>query len=452
MKNNNFFNNIKHIHFIGIGGISVSALAKLMLNKGKKVTGSDLLKTKITQELTHLGVEIFYSHKKNNIKGAELIVYTGAVKESNEELIEGKKLNIKCLERSEFLGLVAKEYKNIISVAGSHGKTTTCGMMASVFVEADVRPTVHMGGLADIIGGNLLIGDKEFFITEACEYKNSFLKTKQTVGVILNIENDHTDYFKNLKDIYNSFTKFFENSKDNNVIHEKYLGAIKKNNNNYITFSLSGNADYLAKNIKLTKSAHITFTVYFRGKNLGRFEIRSPLRHNVYNALATIAVARIFDIDVKTIKRGLKKFSGIKRRFEIVKKINDAVVIHDYAHHPTEIKSTINCCYELFKKPIICVFQPHTFSRTKSLMVEFLKSFEKCSKVIIAKTYAAREKPLKGGTGKDLCKNLKIAGVSAIYLNSFKKIKKYLYKNASKNQIILILGAGDIEELAYDII
>lgn len=449
MKNDILLKNLTNIHFIGIGGISLSALAKLMQAEGKNVTGSDANVSHITAELESLGIKVFIGHKKNNLQKPQLVVFSSAIKENNVELLEAKKLNIPVLERADFLGIVARQYKKIIAVSGSHGKTTTCGMLASIFICANLNPTVHIGGESKTTNGNLLIGKKDYFITEACEYKNSFLKTHQHLGVILNIENDHTDYFKDINQIYSSFGEFYNNSKEINVVEERYVDLINKNENKHITFSLSGNADYVAKDISLNEHFHTIFKVFNKEKDLGFFEILSPIKHNVYNALSCIATAIYYDIPLIKIKEGLKSFEGIKRRFEITGTLNNSLVIHDYAHHPTEIASTITACKAIYNKPITVVFQPHTYTRTKALMADFLKSFNDCSKIIITKTYAAREKSLKNGKARDLYDNLKIVGKNAFYFNSFKKVKKHLLKTVFEGEIILILGAGDIEKLAY---
>lgn len=450
MKIDNFLKNFSNIHFIGIGGISLSALAKLMLAFGKNVTGSDLTKSHITKELEDLGIKVFYKHKKKNIGQSDLVVFSGAIKENNPELVEANKKNLLVLERSEFLGLVAKQYKKIIAIAGTHGKTTTVGMLASIFKTAKLNPTVHIGGESEITNGNMLIGSRKFFITEACEYKDSYLTLDQNVGVILNIENDHTDHFKTPKDIYKSFSKFYNNSKDVCIIYEPHLSFINEKHQNVITFNLNNDTNYFAKNIELTKQKTYRFDVYYKGKKLNTFEIKSALKHNVYNALAAIAVSRHYKISIKNIKEGLLNFKGIKRRLETVGKVNEANVIHDYAHHPTEIKETIKSVKKLYNKKVVCVFQPHTYTRTKSLMVSFLKSFIKCEHVLIYKTYAAREKKLKEGSAKTLAENLSFIKPNTKYFVSFKQIKKHLKKISNKDHVILILGAGNIEDFAYN--
>jgi UDP-N-acetylmuramate--alanine ligase len=449
MKIDLLIQNITNIHFVGIGGISLSALAKLMRFYGKNVTGSDLKASHLTRELALLGIKVFIKHNKKNLKMADLIVFSGAVPANNSELIKAKKLKIPILERADFVGLITKEYNQVIAVSGSHGKTTTCGMLASIFIEAGLKPTVHIGGESKTTNGNMLIGEKDFFITEACEYKNSYLKFGQHLGVILNIENDHTDYFKDVNDVYSSFSQFYNLSKKVNVISQNYVDLINVKEKKHITFNIEADADYVAKDIKLNKNFHTTFTVFKKSKSLGKFEITSPLKHNVYNALASIATAIYYNVPPNKIKTGLKKFEGIKRRFEYIGKIENSIIIHDYAHHPTEIMSTISSCKDIYNMPITAVFQPHTYTRTKTLMSEFLKCFNEVSKIIIAKTYAAREKPLKEGSAQSLAINLKKEGKRVNYFNNFKKIKKHLLKTTQKNQIILVLGAGDIEDLAH---
>lgn len=446
MKNNIFLENFTKIYFIGIGGISLSALAKLMQKRGKIVTGSDVKKTNITKELESLGIKVFIKHNKKNITSdIDLVVFSSAIKQNNEELVKAKKLNIICMERFEFLGLLSKTYEEVIAVSGSHGKTTTCGMLASIFKQANLNPTVHIGGESNTTNGNMLIGANKFFITEACEYKNSFLKLNPQVGLILNIENDHTDYFKNVNAIILSFQQFAKNSKMV-VVEEKYSSMIEKE---AITYGFS-KGDYIAKNIKNENGKYTSFQVEKKGKEWGTFKIKSLLKHNVYNALASIIVADYYGISKKNIQEGLFLFEGIKRRFEMVEELNKSIIIHDYAHHPTEIASTIKACSDIYKKPITVIFQPHTYTRTKALMKDFLNCFSLASTIIIAPTYKAREKKVKGGRAVDLYHNLHFLKPNCYYLKTFQKIKKHLIKHQKPNEIILILGAGDIENLAYD--
>jgi UDP-N-acetylmuramate--alanine ligase len=446
MKNDNLLQKVTTIHFIGIGGISLSALAKLMQQKGKIVTGSDAKKSAITSELKALGLRVFIGHKKKNLKNAQLVVYTSAIKNSNIELKWAKQRGIPTLSRAEFLALVAKEYQTTIAISGSHGKTTTCGMLASIFICAGKSPTVHIGGESTTTNGNMYIGKNEYFITEACEYKDSFLHLAQTIGVILNIEYDHSDYFKSVQQIERSFQQFQKNSTQVSVVQEKYKSLLS-NFENTITFGLK-NANYTAQNIGLNEQFHIVFDCYENNAFLQQFELNTPPYHNTLNALASIAVSRQCGIAPKHIQEGLLNFTGIKRRFEVIREYKSNVIVHDYAHHPTEIKCTILACKKVYKKPVVVVFQPHTYSRTKALMKQFLTSFQGSNQVIIVKTYQAREKKQKGGTAKDLFKKLKFSQKNTIYCTRFQQVKRYLKKHNIKNSIILVLGAGSIDKLA----
>lgn len=438
-------NGFRHIHFVGIGGISMSALSKLCLHNAIKVSGSDRANSAILNELKNLGIKIYIGHKAQNINEADLVVYTAAVPQDNVELVSAKKSGIKIMERADFLQLIANSYKTVLAVSGTHGKTTTCAMLGSIFIEAGLNPTVHDGGESEVIGGNLHIGGKEFFITETCEFQKHLLKMPHNVGVILNIEMDHPDTYKTEKDLFDTFSKFGEDSKDLLVINEKFKSICKCKN--IITFGKYG--IFTAKNIKEYKRGAITFDCYKAGEFYAKFELSVFGVHNISNALACIAVADYFNIRIIKIKRGLKNFTGVKRRFEYMGKINNSIVIHDYAHHPTEILNTIETAHKLFKKNIICVFQPHTYSRTIKLFNDFISCFSSANEVIVLPTYSAREEKDIKGTGKTLQKAMNFVNKNAIYKTNFKSCYNYLL--TKENSVILIIGAGDIVKLAQKI-
>lgn len=441
---------VRHIHFVGIGGISMSALAKLCLHSGITVSGSDKNPTRITDELINLGVTFFKNHKKSNISGADLVVYTIAVGENNPEVEEARKNNILTMERSDFLEKLCENYKNVIAVSGTHGKTTTCGMLGSIFISAKLNPTVHMGGECEVIGGNLKIGENQFFITEACEYKRHFLKVPHDVGVILNIEEDHPDCYKKFSELHNAFDEFSTQSRKVVVINEEYKCLLNNlDKKQKITFNSKIGANFTAKKIRQFIRGAITFDCYKDGIFFANFEISCFGKHNVSNALASIAVADYYNVSTNHIWQGLKKFTGVKRRFQFIGKINNCPVIHDYAHHPTEIKTTISSTKEIFKKPVICVFQPHTYSRTKRLFSQFLTCFDGADKVLMLPTYASREKPLKNSNAKYLANGLILRKVKCTYCQSFSMVKKYL--KSANDSIILIVGAGNIVDLAEEI-
>ena len=300
MEKLSIINNFNKFHFIGIGGISQSALAIFMKNMGKKVTGSDLSQSNITKKLEDNGITIYYGHSKDNIKDTEVVIYTAAVLKANEELLFAKRKKLIVIERSEFLAILSKEYEHVIAVAGTHGKTTTTGMLAKIFELSGLNPTVHIGGILNDYNSNYIIGDKQFFITEACEYKDSFLTLKQDIGIVLNIENEHTDFFKNKQQIYNSFKKFCNNSKLFNIVNLDAKDKLLKLKRKKVYFSFKENKDYSARNVKVDSLKKLSFDVYYKKVKLGNIKLNSPLSHNILNALSAIAVARYYGISFST--------------------------------------------------------------------------------------------------------------------------------------------------------
>lgn len=429
----------------------MSALAKLCHAKGLKVSGSDRTQSEITDELKNLGIKIYIGHSEKNVpKDCDLLVYTIAVGIDNIEVQRAKQLGINTMERSDFLGLTACAFENVIAVSGTHGKTTTCGMLGSIFLTADKNPTIHIGGECEIFGGNLKIGDSEFFITEACEYKKHLLKIPHDTAVVLNIESDHPDSFAGISDLHETFNKFCLMSKKISIVSEKYkillsdVEKIKKK-----TFGSDICSDFYAKNIRQFRTGKIYFDCYKNGQFFAKIQLNIFGKHNVYNALASIAVADYYGISKRDIVLGLKMFTGVKRRFQFMGKINGNLVIEDYAHHPTEINAVITSAKQVFQKKIVAVFQPHTYTRTKSLFAEFLHCFDSADEVVILPTYSAREKPIKNSSGKFLANELFKIKSQVKYKSSFSSVKKYLSQLG--NCIVMLIGAGDIELLAQDI-
>ena len=439
MKKLSNLEDVNKIYFIGIGGISLSSLASILNTLGYSVFGSDAIKSEITDKLVKNNIKVYISHHTKNIKKVQpdLVVYSLAIKQNNPELVWARNNNIKCLERAEFINLLLNNYKNVISVSGSHGKTTVTSMISEIFVLANLKPTVHIGGESVNLNSNYICGDNNFFITEACEYNRSFLKFNSTVGVILNIEEDHPDCYKNIDEVQKAFDDFSSICKKV-VINNKYNTI----NNNKITF-IDKNSNFYAKNVRKLKNGGYSFSVIKNGQFFDRFRLNIFGKHNVLNALASICVADYYNIDKQIIKKALFNFKGIKRRFENVKSnkiLGD--IYFDYAHHPTEIKKLIEEVKSL-NKPIICVFQPHTYSRTKKYFNEFLTSFLGVYQIIFYKTYSAREKKSAGKTAKDLFNKLKTRQ-DCYYYTNFKKVIKHLKKYAKQDMVILFVGAGDI--------
>ena len=443
----------KYVHFVGIGGISMSGLAILTLKNKMRVSGSDIKDSDILNKLKKMGATIFFGHNSSNISNQDLVVYTGAIKQDNTEIIEAKRLGIPCIERSEYLGYISSRFLQTIAVAGTHGKTTTTSMISKCFLDAKLSPEIHLGGVVDFLKGSVKSG-KKIFITEACEYRESFLKLKRDYAIILNIEADHLDYYKTIENMQASFLKFANKARiliTSYELAQKYRFKTK----DIITVSLNDkNATYCAKSLVSLKGGGYSFEVYRKGEFYYNFTLKILGKFNVYNALCVIAICDLFGISKVDIHQSLLTFKGVKRRLEYIGELNNLKVIHDYAHHPTEIKNVINGYREVFSGEVIVVFQPHTYSRTKDLLNGFVEVFSsyKIDKLILVPTYPARERKEDGISSNELAQILK-GKRKYVYYMSLKKAKKYLFDYShNSDTAVLILGAGDIENFARELI
>ena len=439
--------NYYNIFFVGIGGISMSGLAILLKKSGKKVSGSDASKSEVTKRLKEQGIRVFIGHKSRHIKDCDLVVFSGAIKEDNPELIMAKKKNILTIERSVLLRYVSDEYKNVIAVSGTHGKTTTTAMISYIFSSAKLNPTVHLGGMFEKFGGNVLIGDKDFFITEACEFRDSFLTLSPDVSVITNFEEEHLDYFKTFKKEIDSFSIFAKKAKNvcfANISCKKYLK--EQSNIEYVGDKSGYHIENLNKNI----SKRYSFDVFFKENFVDNFSLNVYGEYNTQNALMAICVALHYNIDKDIIKNALSTFENVHRRFENVGVYEGNIVLNDYAHHPTEIKESIKTCREVFDKKIICIFQPHTFSRTKNLIDKFTTCFEGVDKLYLVKTYSAREKFDYVGSATFLKEKILEKKPSFEVEGDFsnKKTLKKIKKSKYKDCVFLFLGAGNVEGIS----
>ncbi len=443
----------KHIHFIGIGGISMSGLAEVMLDFDYEVSGSDLKKSHITEKLAKKGVKVYPCHSEHNIKDPDMVVYTAAIKENNPELAKARKLKIPTIERCVLLGELSKKHELPIAVSGTHGKTTTTSMLAAILMEGNFDPTIHVGGELDIIGGTTRMGVSKYFLTEACEYNEGFLNMNPYLGIILNIEEEHPDYFKNIEEVKNTYLKFASQ-----ITGKGYLIACLDDQNlasildelscQVITYSLeSQNANWTAKDIKFDEKGCAHFNLVKSNRVLTQIKLNVPGLHNVSNSLASIAASYALGCDLEDIRRGIYKFSGAKRRLEIKGVIDDIKIIDDYAHHPSEIKATLRAARSFCNSKIWCVFQPHTFSRTKAFFKEFSQAFTDADITILSDIYAAREKNLGEVHSRDLSEEINSFGNQAIYFSRFPSILKYLKSNAGPGDLIITMGAGDIYQV-----
>ncbi|MBD7910955.1 UDP-N-acetylmuramate--L-alanine ligase [Clostridium cibarium] len=444
------FINDKHmkIHFIGIGGISMSGLAAVLLNKGYRVSGSDFKESEILDKLRDKGAEIYIGHDKNNLVNVDLVVYTAAIPDSNPELAEAKKQNIKLMDRAEFLGLIMKGHKYNVAISGTHGKTTCTSMISHVTLEANLDPTILVGGELDLIGGNYRIGESEYFITEACEYKESFLKFPPYVGIILNIDADHLDYYRDIDHITETFEKFSHLIPENGYLigyggDERVKNILSKANCNTVTYGFD-DENLVAKNISFDNKGCATFTLCENGKDLFEVILNNPGKHNILNALSTIAVSLIFNIPYDDIITGLKKCKGAHKRFEYKGEKNGVTVIDDYAHHPTEIKATLSTAKKIKHNKVYCVFQPHTYTRTKTLFDEFTTAFSDADELILMDIYAAREKNTGLVSSDELGDAIRKTGLKCTNVHSHDEGTAYLEKVATAGDLILTVGAGDV--------
>lgn len=446
-----------NIHFIGIGGISMSALAEICINKKYNVSGSDMHGSELTEKLASQGAKIFIGHAKENISDdIDIVVYTAAIHPDNPELIEAKNKNKLTINRAAFLGQLMREYKNSIAVSGTHGKTTTTSMLSTIFEHAELDPTILVGGNLKSIGGNVKIGHSDHFITEACEYVDSFLNFNPKIAIVLNIEEDHLDYFSGIDEIKASFNKFgkllpsdgyFVINGDNqnmDILHDVKAKAIK--------FGKKESNDVIIENIAFDDLGCGSFDLNYIGKKLTGFKLSVPGLHNIYNATSAIIVSLVSGIDLETVKEGIIDYTGVGRRFERKGQYNGAAIIDDYAHHPTEIKATLSTAKRFKKGTLWCVFQPHTYSRTISLLDEFAEAFYSADKVIITDIYAAREDDPGTVHSRDLVEKLQHNNVDAIYISQFEDIVKYLKENVKENDVVITTGAGPIYLVGEELI
>lgn len=441
---------IKNIHFIGIGGISMSGLAEILLDFGYTVSGSDMRPSNITHKLEKMGIKVFIGHNECNIQSPDLVVYTAAIKQNNPELMKAHEIGIPVIDRAELLGQIMKKYRHSVAVAGTHGKTTTTSMISTAALKCDLDPTIHVGGELDAIGGTTRVGSNNCFIAEACEYFESFLKFHPYIAVILNIEFDHADYFRDISHIRSTFSKFVSQvPKDGYVVacvdDPNIVRVLENVSCNKITFGLNPeNAMWSAANIVFDELGCASFSLLVNGRDFGTIKMNVPGIHNVSNALAAAAVCHILGCDIDSVRLALSDFFGAHRRFELKGISNNIKVIDDYAHHPTEIKATLKAAKNGRHSKVWCVFQPHTYSRTKSLLSDFSNSFADADEVILADIYAAREADKGEINSKDLAKNIENSGKSVVYIKSFEDIVSYLEDKAAPGDIIITMGAGDI--------
>lgn len=441
------------VYFIGIGGISMSGLAEILLTEGFTVSGSDRAPSDLTRRLEAKGARVFYGQREENLSGAiDLTVYTAAIKSDNPELLAAKQRGIPTLTRAQLLGQMMKNYKVPIAVSGTHGKTTTTSMISQILLTAKTDPTLSIGGIYHPIGGNIRVGGSDLFVTEACEYTNSFLSFFPKIGIILNIEEDHLDFFKDLSDIRSSFRRFGKLlPADGALIINGDIKGFKEITEGLpcqvITYGSSPEFTYSASEISYSKDGCPSFRLLQEGKPTRVFSLNVHGEHNIANALAAIALAKYLHISDEETAAGLYAFNGSDRRFELKGQADGVTIIDDYAHHPTEIRATLNAAAKYPHKKIWCVFQPHTYTRTKAFLEEFASALSLADEIVLADIYAAREKDTLGISAKTLQEKICSLGHSCHYFPTFEEIEKFLRKNCTKDDLLITMGAGDVVKI-----
>lgn len=450
------FNNLKHVHCIGIGGIGLSALAEIFLSLGYRVSGSDMKESDITDRLIEKGAIIYLGHRGKNISGADIIVYSAAVSLDNPELVAANENGIPTVSRAEILGALMERYENSIAVSGTHGKTTTTSMISLILEKAMKDPTILIGGNLSEINGNVKIGNSGYFVTEACEYMDSFLSLKPKIEIILNIDSDHLDYFKDIEHIVSSFDKFARLVPNGGTLiafdANPFVNSLLKDLDcNVVTFGFSEKCDYHADDIEFNSFGMPSFKVRHKNESLCTVQLSIPGEHNIANSLAAFACCHGLGIPVDSITSTLEAYTGTQRRFDVIGVTkNNIKIVDDYAHHPTEIKATLKAAQNVPHKNLWCLFQPHTYTRTLALFEEFAESFDMADKIVMAEIYAAREKNIYKISSKELVNEIKRIhpNKEIYYFANFEEIASFVINNAQSEDLVITMGAGDIYKVA----
>ena len=452
------FNDPIHIHFIGIGGISMSGLAEILLEKGFTISGSDAKESDLTRMLASKGAQIFYRQSAENIiPGIDLVVYTATIHPDNPEFAEARSKGMPMLSRAELLGQIMDNYNNSVAVAGTHGKTTTTSMISEILLAAKSDPTITVGGILPSIGGNLRVGHSGIFVSEACEYTNSFLNFRPKYSIILNVEAEHLDFFKDINDIRRSFRKFAGNTlADGATIingeiadHQELTDGLPQQ---IITYGFDDSCEYYADNLTYDDKACPSFTAMHNKEAICEIKLAVPGRHNAGNAMAAIALACTMGISTDAIIRGLDAFHGANRRFQYKGTVDGVTIIDDYAHHPTEIRATLTAAQKYPHKRLVLVFQPHTYSRTKAFLDDFAEVLSMADVIVLADIFAAREQNTFGVSSKDILERLTAKGKDAHYFPSFEEIEKFLLKNCMNGDLLITMGAGNVVEIGESLL
>lgn len=446
------------VYFVGIGGISMSGLAEVLHKAGFIVSGSDWKSSPITQALEKKGIQVFYGEDAAHVpEDIDCAVLTSAVHEDNLEFTAIRQRKIPYLSRAQLLGQIMKNYELPIAVSGTHGKTTTTSMLAEILLKADTDPTLSIGGILKSIGGNIRVGQSGYFLTEACEYTNSFLSFFPKIGLILNVEEDHLDFFKDLADIRHSFRQFAQLLPGDGTLVingdiDQYQELTQGLSCRVITYGHDDSCDYYADSITHDSLGNVSFLLHSPHQTPQPVTLAVPGDHNVCNAMAAIATADLLDISRENTLTALKSFHGTDRRFEYKGSMDGVTIIDDYAHHPTEITATLQAAQNYPHRTLWCVFQPHTYSRTKAFMEQFARALTLADRVVLTDIYAAREKDTLGISSQDLQTAIQALGRECDYFSSFEEVENFLRKNCINGDLLITMGAGDVHKIGESLL
>lgn len=447
---------IKNIHFVGIGGSGMSGIAEVLLNLGYHISGSDLKETEVTRRLQALGCEIHYGHRRENVKEADVVVVSSAIRPGNPEVEVAEERHIPIIPRAEMLAELMR-MKVGIAIAGTHGKTTTTSLIATVLAAGGLDPTVVIGGRLNSLGSNARLGQGEFLVAEADESDGSFLKLMPTIAVVTNIDADHLDYYKGIEEIKETFLEFLHKIPFFGLAvvcldHPNIQSLIPKLKKRFMTYGLTAQADFQAEEIEF-EGLFTSFDVLFQRRRLGRLSLRMPGLHNVYNSLATVATAFELDLPFRTVQEALAEFSGIQRRFQIKGEKRGILIVDDYGHHPVEIIATLKAAKTGWKRRLVVVFQPHRYTRTKALFNEFLTAFYDAEVLILTEIYPAGEERIEGVEARALFDGIRESGHRDVtFLPEKKEIVEHLLKILRPGDMVITLGAGDIWQVADELV
>ncbi len=439
----NILNTIKRVHFVGIGGSGMCPLAEVLISKGYEVSGSDTSDGDTLRRVKSYGIPVYMGHEKSNVNGAELVVYTAAVKQDNPELAAAREQGIPTIERSVMLGILSRRFQNSVAVSGTHGKTTTTAMISQILIGSKCEPTAIIGGTLPLIGGNSYVGNSETIVCEACEYVDSFLQITPAVAVILNVDADHLDYFENLDNIKKSFGKFVAQTSKAVIVNgddSNALDSVKNSPVQVVTFGFGEDNDYRAVMTSPQTTVYDAFDFYYKDEKLCNIELSVPGKHNVYNALAAAAASHFLGVKPEDISENLHKFTGVHRRFEVLGTHGGITVADDFAHHPTEIKATLSAAMQMGFNKVWNVFQPHTYSRTAMLLDDFAEALSIVDEAVILEILPVRETNTYNIYNTDLGK--KVSGSKCI--DTFEDAAKYVCENAQPGDLILTMGGGNV--------